>query len=149
MGQAAKGMKKEALLAVNVKTNTRKRKTMATILVVDDDSQIRAMLGQILERAGYDVVLAADGEAGCQLFRASPTDIIIMDMVMPEKGGVETIMELHTEFPDVKIIAMSGGGRTGPYGYLKLAERFGAERVFSKPLSKEKILEAIRELVPS
>jgi CheY-like chemotaxis protein len=122
---------------------------MTRILVVDDDPQIRAMLGQILERAGYAVVLAADGEAACQLFRASPTDIIIMDMVMPEKGGVETIMELRTEFPGVKIIAMSGGGRTGPYSYLKMAERFGAEKVFSKPLRREKILEAVRDLVPS
>lgn len=121
---------------------------MTRILVIDDDPQIRDMLGQILERAGYEVVLAANGEAACELFRESPTDVIITDMVMPEKGGVETIMELRSEFPRVKIIAMSGGGRTGPYGYLKLAERFGAEKVFSKPLRRDKILEAIQELVP-
>lgn len=120
---------------------------MKRILVVDDDTQVRDLLGQILQRAGYEVVLASDGESACELFRKSPTDVIITDMVMPEKAGVETIMELRTDFPEVKIIAISGGGRTGPYGYLKLAERFGAERVFSKPLSKNKILQAVQELL--
>ena len=120
---------------------------MTRILIIDDDTQIREMLSQVFLRAGYEVVAAADGDAACEMFRKSPADIIITDMVMPEKGGVETIMELRTDFPGVKIIAISGGGRTGPYGYLKLAERFGAEKVFSKPLSKDKILQAVEELL--
>jgi CheY-like chemotaxis protein len=120
---------------------------MPRILVIDDDAQVRALLAQMLERAGYDVAVADNGETGCRAFREAPTDLIITDMVMPEKGGVETIMDLRADFPEVKIIAMSGGGRTGPYSYLKLAERFGAKMVFSKPLRKEKILEAVSELV--
>jgi CheY-like chemotaxis protein len=120
---------------------------MKRILVIDDDTQILDLLEQVLQRAGYEVLVAADGETACELFRKSPTDVIITDMVMPEKGGVETIMELRTDFPEVKIIAISGGGRTGPYGYLKMAERFGAEKVFPKPLSKEKILQAVEELL--
>lgn len=120
---------------------------MKKILVIDDDIQVRDVLDQMLRRAGYEVVLAAEGDTACELFRKAPADVIITDMIMPEKAGIETIMELRTDFPDVKIIAISGGGRTGPYGYLKLAERFGAEKVLPKPLSKDKILQAVQELL--
>jgi CheY-like chemotaxis protein len=120
---------------------------MPRILVIDDDPQIRILVGQMLEKAGYQVTLAADGDSGCKMYREMPTDLIITDMVMPEKGGVDTILELRADFPDLKIIAMSGGGRTGPYSYLKMAERFGAEMVFSKPLRKEQLLAAVSELL--
>lgn len=120
---------------------------MPRILVVDDDPLVRAMLHQVLERAGYEVEVAEDGESAYRLCQEHPIDLIIMDMVMPGKGGAETIAEVRRDFPEVRIVAMSGGGRTGPYGYLKLAERFGAERVFPKPLERDTILEAIDELL--
>jgi YesN/AraC family two-component response regulator len=85
---------------------------MANILIIDDDQQILNMLSQILKRAGYGVVEALDGKQGLKLYRENPTDLIITDIIMPEKEGLETIMELQRDFPDVKIIAISGGGIT-------------------------------------
>jgi len=90
---------------------TSNEENMARILVIDDDIQILEMLGQTLEREGYEVVDALDGKEGMRLYREAPTDLVITDIVMPEKEGVETIMELKRDFPDVKIIAMSGGGQ--------------------------------------
>ncbi|MFH0823206.1 MAG: response regulator [Pseudomonadota bacterium] len=122
---------------------------MARILVIDDDDLVLSMLGRVLENAGHVVTVASNGEVGIRLFREQPTDLIITDIIMPEKEGWETILELRGEFPHVKIIAISGGGRQGPYGYLMLAKRFGAERVFSKPLKSEELLNAISELLGS
>jgi CheY-like chemotaxis protein len=119
---------------------------MARILVIDDDDLIREMLGQILGDAGHEVVPASNGEMGVDLFRRQPADLIITDIIMPEKDGWEAIVELRRDFPEVKIIAMSGGGKMGPYSYLMMAKRFGAERVFPKPLKKSELLEAINEL---
>jgi DNA-binding NarL/FixJ family response regulator len=82
-----------------------------------------------------------------KLYRANPTDLIITDLIMPEKEGIETIMELKKDFPDVKIIAISGGGRSKPESYLNLAKQLGAKRVFPKPIDREELLNAIRELL--
>lgn len=121
---------------------------MARILVIDDDYQIRDMLSQILEQAGYDVEVAPDGAVGVNMYRENPADLIITDILMPEKEGWETITELRRDFPDVRIIAISGGGeKTGPYSYLMLAKRFGAEHVFTKPVKKEELLRAIRGML--
>ena len=118
---------------------------MAYILVIDDDDQIRALLQQVLERAGHKVVSAADGNQGIKLFRAQAADLIITDIIMPEKEGLETIMELRRDFPEVRIIAISGGGRMKPDEYLHLAERCGAHRTLTKPFWREELLAAVRE----
>ena len=120
---------------------------MKRILVIDDEVQVRQLLRQILERAGYEVVDASDGKRGIELYRQAPTELIIIDIIMPEKEGVETIIELRRDFPDVKIIAISGGGRLNPKGYLDAAEKFGAARTFSKPFDREELLEVIQELL--
>lgn len=120
---------------------------MPRILVIDDDDLIRVMLSQMLEDAGHQVAVAANGDEGIKLFRANPADLIITDIIMPEKEGWETIVEIRRDFPRVKIIAISGGGRIGPYSYLMVAKRFGAERVFTKPLKKEELLKAVGELL--
>jgi len=119
---------------------------MDTILIIDDDNQFRAMLRQMLEREGYKVVDAPDGKEGIRIYRVKPTDLIITDIIMPEKEGIETIMELRREFPDVKIIAISGGGHLGPAEYLKIAKGLGAQYTLSKPFEREELLEAVREL---
>ena len=98
---------------------------MASILVIDDEPQLQNLLTQILELEGYEVIVASNGKEGIEKFRQQPTDIIITDIVMPEKEGLETIMELRNDFPEVKIIAMSGGGRVDLKEYLKMAKRFG------------------------
>jgi CheY-like chemotaxis protein len=120
---------------------------MTQILVIDDDDLIRGLLRSVLEKAGYQVLEAPDGNVGIEIFREQSADLIITDILMPEKEGLETIMEIRRESPDVKIIAISGGAKVGPFTYLKLAERFGAERVFSKPLEMRQLLQAIRELL--
>jgi YesN/AraC family two-component response regulator len=120
---------------------------MKSILIIDDEEQIRTMLRNLLERLGYEVVEAPDGKKGIRLFRKSPTDLIITDIVMPEKEGIELIMELKQEFPDVKIIAISGGGHNDPENYLSLAKELGAQRIVAKPFEKEDLLKAVRELV--
>lgn len=118
---------------------------MARILITDDDSQVRTMLHQMLERAGYEVVDAKDGREAIKLFKEQPADLVITDIIMPEKEGIETIMELKRDYPGIKIFAISGGGRVGPENYLKLAEKIGALRTFSKPFDRKEMLAAVAE----
>lgn len=121
---------------------------MHRILVIDDDFAVRELLRRTLEGAGYHVQVAADGEVGMRLFREDPTDLIIADIIMPGKQGIDTIAELKRDFPHVGIIAISGGGkRIGPYSYLMLAKQWGAEKVFNKPLKRNELLEAVHELL--
>ena len=121
--------------------------TMARILIIDDDEKFLKMFQQMLERAGHDVMTAPNGKVGMKLFRKDPTGLIITDIFMPEKEGIETIIELKNEFPTVKVIAISGGGRKGNFKYLEAVEALGANRTFSKPFERQEMLEAIEELV--
>jgi len=120
---------------------------LATILIIDDYAEIRLLLREMLEPEGYDVLEAPNAVEGMDLFRESPADVVIMDIIMPKKDGIEAIMDLKIEFPDVKIIAISGGGRIGPKNYLELARGFGASHIFDKPVKKDEILGAIKELL--
>ena len=120
---------------------------MARILLIDDDEQVLDMLYESLTREGYDVLRASNGEQGLRLYRQEPVDLIITDIIMPEKEGIETIIELRRDFPDVKIIAMSGGGSIGTKDYLHLAKIFGVQRTFTKPVAREQLLDAITELL--
>jgi CheY-like chemotaxis protein len=121
---------------------------MKRILVIDDDVQMRQMLKQMLERQGYEVVEAADGKEGIMHYRQEPTDLIITDIIMPNKEGVETIIELRHDFPDVKIIAISGGSRVlDAQDCLAYVKNLGASCVFSKPFERMELLEAIKGLL--
>jgi len=120
---------------------------MANILIIDDDNQFRTMLRKMIERNGYEVIEASGGEEGIKLYRKNPTDLIITDLIMPEKDGIETIQELKKEFPDVRIIAISGGGRLGPQDYLHLAKMFGVQRTLTKPIELPVLLQTIEELL--
>ena len=120
---------------------------MSRILIMEDDDGFREMLREMLEIAGYDVVEATDGEVGMEMYRKEPTDLIIIDIFMPWKDGLETIMELRRNYPDVKIIAISGGGRRGDFQYLDHAKDFGAQRSFTKPFERQEMLDAIEELL--
>lgn len=117
---------------------------MARILVIDDDEQILRTLRQVLELEGHEVVDASNGKEGIRLFEENRADLIITDIVMPEKEGIETIKELHEENPNLKIIAISGGGAVDPRVYLHLAENLGAMRTLVKPFSREELLNAVR-----
>jgi len=120
---------------------------MALILIIEDDNQFRAMLREMFERTGYEVVEASDGKEGLKLYREKATDLIITDLLMPEKEGFETIIELRRDLPDVKIIAISGGGRIDSGQYLSMAKSFGAQYTFAKPVDREELLQAVEELL--
>jgi DNA-binding response OmpR family regulator len=120
---------------------------MATVLIIDDDAHMREMLADMAAVAGHEAIQAPDGRIGLELFRSRPADLVVADMIMPEKDGMDTIAELRRDFPLVKIIAVSGGGITGPYSYLMMARRFGADIVLSKPIKKDQFLNALRELL--
>jgi CheY-like chemotaxis protein len=118
---------------------------MARILIIDDEPQIRSMLKLMLERGGYEVVEAPDGVEGIKIYRQNPADLIITDLIMPNKDGIGMIIDLKKEFPDVKIIAMSGGGLNKPDGYLKGAKKLGAACTLTKPIDREEMLAAVRD----
>jgi CheY-like chemotaxis protein len=120
---------------------------MAHILVIDDEEPIQEVLRQTLEYAGYEVTIAANGIEGLQAFRENPADIIIVDMIMPKKDGIETIMDLKMEAPNAKIIAISGGGAIGPKDYLEIAEGIGASHILPKPITRDDLLQTIRTLL--
>ena len=118
-----------------------------TILIIEDEENIRGLLRKILEKEGYDVIEAPNGEVGTRLYRQHLPDLIITDLIMPEKEGIETIRELRLDYPDAKIIAMSGGGNLDPEQYLQIAEGLGVLKTFSKPFMREEIIEAVNELI--
>jgi len=122
---------------------------MTSILLMDDEEQFRSMLGESLSRAGYEVTEARDGREGIRLYRDHPCDLIVTDLIMPEKEGLETIVEFRRIYPEVKIIAMSGGSRHGSVDYLKMAKLFGAQQVLTKPFSRQEILEVISNVLES
>lgn len=116
---------------------------MADILLVDDEEQVRSMLKMVLEDAGHSVQDAADGKEALECFARRPAAVVVTDIVMPNKEGIETIMELRRSSHDVKTIAMSGGGRNSPENYLKLAMKFGANLTLAKPFTNQEILDAV------
>ena len=117
------------------------------ILVIDDDEQMRVLLRQVMEWAGHEVVEAADGRAGMLMQRQHGADLVITDLIMPEQEGLETITALRRDYPGLKFIAISGGGRSGPEAYLPAARELGADRVFSKPFDVQELAETVRELL--
>lgn len=120
---------------------------MARILVVEDDPEIRELLRDTLRHEQHEVECAGDGVEAVECYRRWPADLVILDIIMPRKEGIETILELRADDPDVKIIAISGGGRIGADSYLSIARRVGARETFSKPLDRREVLTAVRGLV--
>ena len=115
---------------------------MGGVLVIDDEEDVRTAIREVLARAGYDVRTASDGEEALAAQRRQPA----ADIIMPEKDGIEAIREIRKEFPEVKIIAISGGGGLGAVAYqpetivttayLAAAKDVGADRIFTKPAQK-------------
>jgi len=118
-----------------------------SILLVDDDEQFRGMLSEALTGEGFEVREASDGLQGIKLYGEQPTDIVITDLVMPGKEGLEMIVEIKRFHSGVKIIAISGGGRGSSNNYLKMAKAFGAQIVLAKPFSHHEILDAISQVL--
>jgi len=120
---------------------------MARILVVDDDHALRSAVRVVLEAAGYTVAEAADGEAGLRSYHEQGADLVLVDVFMPERDGLEMILALRAAIPQPKIVAMSGGGRIGLDDVLTAAAAFGAARTLRKPFEPSDLLAAIRELL--
>lgn len=116
---------------------------MARILVIDDEQLARFTMREILESAGHEVEEAKNGAQGIACQKSQPFDVVITDIIMPEKEGVQTIIELRRDYPTLPIIAISGGGRTRNLDFLKIAERYGAKRILAKPFSEEELLDAV------
>lgn len=129
---------------------------MTRVMIIDDEEDIRIVLKEVFIRAGFDVVVASDGNEGLNLLREQPADLVITDIIMPGSDGVETAYDIRMEFPKTKIIVMSGGGNLGPAdyepsaisttAYLASAEAVGADLTITKPFDREELIRAAREL---
>ena len=120
---------------------------MGSVLIIEDDESVQRMLKLTFEQAGYDVGVASNGRIGIQLYQATPFDLVITDLIMPEMEGLETIAALNQSDPKVKVIAISGGGCSEPQSYLKIAAKMGAARAFSKPVDRHELLAAVKDLL--
>lgn len=114
-----------------------------SILIIDDDELIRAFLRQVLEEAGYMVIEAPDGRSGLRQFQQTPTALVITDLLMPDRDGLEVTMALHRDSPTVKIIVLSGGSEQ--HDYLDAAKLLGAHRTMQKPVTIAELLHAVQQ----
>jgi DNA-binding response OmpR family regulator len=118
------------------------------LLVIDDDNLVRAALTDMLQTAGFEVVTASNGRLGLELLQTTPVDAIITDILMPEQEGLETIREARQRFPDIRILAISGGGAGGgETQLLRFAESFGADQTLPKPFTGSQLVAAVRALL--
>lgn len=120
---------------------------MKRILVVDDEAQIRTMLAQMLEQEGYTVHTAENGEDGLVQVGKYAFDLVITDMIMPVKDGLKFIMELVRDYPDLKILAISGGGAIKAERYLTMAGYLGDIATLEKPFKREALLTLVRKQI--
>jgi len=116
---------------------------MATILLVDDDESFRTMMGITLERMGHQITQASDGAQALRLFQQDDFAVTLIDLIMPEKEGMETITEMRLLRPTAKIIAMSGGGRMNARDVLSIAKAIGVTQTLAKPFSNEELMAAL------
>jgi DNA-binding response OmpR family regulator len=117
------------------------------ILVIDDDDDVRETICDILRAAGYEVEQASDGDQGLRAFGQTGFDLIVTDILMPQKEGIETILEIRDGNPEIKIIAISGGDRTGNYAYLEMAKKLGADKTLKKPFAPRQLLDLIEGIL--
>ena len=110
---------------------------MAVIVVVDDDPTIQMIAAELLRQGDHAVVAASDGDEALRILAAMKVDLVVMDMLMPNKDGLETIIEARGLYPDLRILASSSGGRVGVGDLLRMARLFGANETYVKPLRLE------------
>jgi DNA-binding response OmpR family regulator len=116
------------------------------ILVIDDDERMRRLIERTLSQGGYQVVVAADGETGMRLFRKEMPELVITDIIMPRQEGLGTLMMMRRERPEIKVIAVSGGGRVGSFDVLDAATNLGADDVIAKPFRPEELLDCVNRV---
>ena len=130
---------------------------MARILIVDDEEDVRIALKQVLERAGYEVTVAATGNEGLDVMKREGADLVITDVIMPGVDGIATAKQIREKYRDTRIIVVSGGGRTAPdpyepdaistRSYLASASKAGADQTLTKPFDRDELLRVVRDLL--
>ena len=130
---------------------------MPTVLVIDDEADVRDSIRQVLGRVGFDVATAENGVAGLESFFSRPADVVVIDIIMPRSNGIEVIRKIRDRYPGARIIAITGGGNFGPFGYkpeavvteayLASATESGADAVMTKPFHRRELIELVRSLV--
>jgi CheY-like chemotaxis protein len=118
---------------------------MAQILVIDDEEGVRRAMAKVLVRAGHDVLEASDGKVALSLLRGQTPDLVICDLFMPEMDGVEVLRELRRDYPDLRVVAISGGAYQGKVQLLDVAKGLGAAAVLKKPFDLEQLLSVVKE----
>jgi len=122
---------------------------MTRILVVDDDADLRRVLGRFLRGAGYVVGEATNGREAITAYRSEPADLVITDMYMPDSDGVDVIMRLRSEFPTARFMAISGGGFADPTHTLETARGAGALGTLSKPFTRASLFRVLSDCLDS
>ena len=120
---------------------------MAVVLIIDDDEMIVESLSILLQNEGYDVLSSSNGKNGLKLLGKNRIDVVITDIIMPDKDGIETIREIKKTYRNTKIIAMSGGGKIAAKEYLTFVKQLGVRHTLSKPFEKEQILSALEAVL--
>jgi len=120
---------------------------MAPILIIDDDPQVNNLLQDVLEFEGYQVITAQRAAEGLHQLETTKVDLVITDVLMPDKEGLETIRELRQLYPQTKILAISGGLTQGGVNVLDIAKRLGANQVLSKPFDVQDLINSVRMLL--
>lgn len=116
-------------------------------LIVDDEEAIRFTLRSLLQEEGFDVVEATDGEQAIREIRAAAFDVVVLDVVMPNKGGIEVLMELKREFPKLPFVIVSGIAQLDSNPFRNLVGKLGVRHVLEKPIDKEALLQAVRRAI--
>jgi len=120
---------------------------MPVILIIVDDRDLREMLRSALLRKDYTVLEADNGKEALINFKPGVTDLVVTDLLMPEEDGLKVIMQMREMKPEIKVIAISGGGKAGPGSYLRMAKALGADSVFPKPFSVNDLVTRIDDLL--
>ncbi len=115
------------------------------ILLIDDEQMVRKIVRKMLERSGHDITEAENGRLGLEQLKTGTFELVITDIIMPEMEGVETLMMVREQYPDIKVIAMSGGGRTGNIDFLSTAEKLGASAILHKPFTLSALAAALEQ----
>ncbi len=125
------------------------RAVMSSILVVDDDTQVLDVMSEMLRLEGHQVSVAENGRQAVDRMRDDHFDLVITDLIMPEKEGLETIADIRKLQTDLPIIAISGGGRVGPTDYLETARFIGADATLAKPFGRQELISTVTHLLAS
>src|SRR6185295_10712868 len=118
---------------------------MARVLLIDDEEYVRMTLTQALEDDGHEVIVAINGQDGINRYKAEKPDLVVTDVLMPEKEGIETVLELRRIDPQAKIIVISGGGRINNLDFLDVARKFGAAAALKKPFPIDEFSRVVAE----